>query len=262
MTERMMDLAILFFSGTGNTKWAAGFLAGRLEAGGHRVRVHDLEEGLPSGLEACDRVVLAHPIYGANLPRIVADAVRQPGFPTGLPLVVLATFGYVNALGYFRERRALGQPVHSCYNLRMFNDVTTPSVRGRILPLRDRLARRPAVEASLEACAKSIAGGERKIEGIGPYLLPGLVIGRLSRDRLRDNWKALSVDPGRCMQCLRCVKSCPTASIEVSGAAFRFLETCTACMRCYNSCPRQAILVDGNYADPSAFPRYHGPWVG
>jgi len=256
-----MEVAILFFSGTGNTRWAAGFLAERLEANGHRVRIHDLEEELPSGLENCDLIVLAHPIYGANLPRLVADAARNPGFPSGLPLDVLATFGYVNALGYFRESRALGLPIHSCYNLRMFNDVTTPSVRGRILSVRDRLVRRPAIEASLDAIAKSMASGKRKVQGLGPYLLPGLAIGRLSRDRLRDNWKSLSVDPGRCTHCLRCAKSCPAASIEVSGTGFRFLETCTACMRCYNSCPVQAILIDGTYADPSAFPRYHGPWA-
>lgn len=256
-----MDLAILFFSGTGNTEWAAGFLGERLGARGLRARVHALEGELPSGLEACDRIVLAHPIYGANLPRLVADAVRRPGFPSGLPLDVLATFGYVNALGYFRERRALGLPIHSYYNLRMFNDVTTPSVRGRIIPAGIRIARRARLEASLDGIAKSMAGGERRIEGLGPYLLPGLLIGRLARDRLRDNWKALSVDPGRCVRCLRCASSCPTASIAISGTAFRFLETCTACMRCYNSCPVQAILVDGNYADPSVFPRYHGPWV-
>lgn len=256
-----MDVAILFFSGTGNTRWAAGYLAERLEAGGHRVLVHDLEEGLPSDLEARDRIVLAHPIYGANLPRIVSAVSRSPGFPSGLPLNVLATFGYVNALGYFRECRALGLPIHSYYNLRMFNNVTTPSVRGRIIPAGIRIAQRAKIEASLDAIAKSIASGARKIEGLGPYLLPGLVIGRLSRDRLRDSWKSLSVDPGLCTHCLRCAKSCPSASIEVAGTAFRFLETCTACMRCYNSCPVQAILVDGKYADPSAFPRYHGPWT-
>ena len=259
--ERLVDVAILFFSGTGNTEWASGFLAGRLEARGHRVCVHDLEEGLPSGLEACDRIVLVHPIYGANLPRLVMDVARRPGFPAGLPLDVLATFGYVNALGYFRERKELGLSIHSYYNLRMFNNVATPTVPARILPVAIRTGRRPAIEASLDAIAESMATGERRIEGQGPYLLPGLVIGRLSRDRLRDNWKALSVDPGLCTHCLRCANSCPTASIEVAGTAFRFLETCTACMRCYNSCPNEAILVDGRHADPSAFPRYHGPWV-
>lgn len=257
-----MDMAMLFFSGTGNTEWASGFLAERLGARGHRVRVHSLEEGLPPGLEACDRIVLAHPIYGANLPGLVVDAVRGPGFPAGPPLDILATFGYVNALGYFRERRALGLPIHSYYNLRMFNDVTTPSVPGKVLPTGIRAARRPAIEASLDAIAGSMARGERKVEGIGPYLIPGLVIGRLGRGRLRDCWKGLSVDPGRCTRCLRCAVSCPSASIEVSGDGFRFLDTCTACMRCYNSCPVQAILIDGKYADPSAFPRYHGPWAG
>lgn len=256
-----MDVSILFFSGTGNTRWAAGFLAERLGARGHRVSVHDLEEGLHSGLETLDRLVLAHPIYGANLPRLVADAARNPCFPSGLPLDVLATFGYVNALGYFRERRALGLPIHSYYNLRMFNDVSTPAVRGRILPAGIRIAQRPLIEASLDAIAASMASGKRKVQGLGPYLLPGLAIGRLSRDRLRDHWKSLSADPGRCTHCLRCAKSCPTGSIEVSGTGFRFLETCTACMRCYNSCPVQAILIDGRYADPSAFLRYHGPWA-
>lgn len=256
-----MDVTILFFSGTGNTKWAAGSLADRLMARGHRVRVHDLEKGLPSDLGTSERIVLAHPIYGANLPRFVSDAVRHPGFPIDLPLDVLATFGYVNALGFFRERRALGLSIHSYYNLRMFNDVTTPSVHGKVLPTELRAARRPRIEASLDAIAKSMSDGERRIQGIGPYLLPGLVIGRLSRDGLRDNWKSLSVDPGRCARCLRCAKSCPSASIEATESGFRFLETCTACMRCYNSCPKQAILVDGEYADPSTFPRYHGPWA-
>jgi ferredoxin len=207
-----------------------------------------------------DAVLLAHPIYGANLPRIVGERLDGLVLAKGTRLSVLATFGYANALGPFREAKTLGRRIHSYFNLRMFNNLSTPKLRTDLVPLETRLGKKAGLEARLDRILERLLRGSRRLEGVGPQLLAGLAIGRLTRRGLRDNYKSLSVDGKRCTLCLRCVASCPASALAYQNGVFSFGAGCSACMRCYNSCPASAILLDGVWADPRIYTRYKGPW--
>lgn len=96
--------------------------------------------------------------------------------------------------------------------------------------------------------------------GIGPYLIPGILIRRFLSQGIAQNYRSFSVNMETCRKCMKCVKECPTQSIQYSpDQGFTFMPGCTACMRCYNFCPVYAIQMDGIDADPRIYFRYRGP---
>ncbi len=266
-----MKALIVYFSGTGNTKWVIRTVKTMMERNSHSVILMDIEKpdsSLLSDPGDYDIVGLAHPVYGASMPAIVSRFLSDyPALRERIRLVI-TTFGYVNGFGYFAARKAINQDIRWYVNIRMFNNVTTPSVRGRVPDTAERREGKASIEKDIRkkidllfppaGASAEISG--RHIDGIAPYLMAGAFIRRAMRNRLKEHYRSLGVDMNRCRRCLRCVLDCPTASIQESGDNFVFLETCTACMRCYNTCPENAITVDGVYAGPVDYPRYLGPW--
>ncbi|GAA0732250.1 EFR1 family ferrodoxin [Clostridium oceanicum] len=57
------------------------------------------------------------------------------------------------------------------------------------------------------------------------------------------NWakKKLSVDESICTHCGKCVKECPTNNIKLSNGKITFNSNCISCQRCLNKCPVNAF---------------------
>ncbi|MCK5817195.1 MAG: EFR1 family ferrodoxin [Candidatus Marinimicrobia bacterium] len=254
-----MKIALLYFSGTGNTKWLSEILSASLIEKGGTVSIFNLEDDIEFDAKDFDSILVAHPVYGAHVPRLVSDRV-QILIQGNIPIIVIATFGYVNALGYFAEKKALGRTIHSYYNIKMFNNISTPKMKIGIKTLEKRLSVKPRLIRKIESISTSILQGKRKIEGIGPQLLVGIKIRKIFRDGLHTHYQTLGVDAERCTDCGKCIRECSTHSIVQEGDIFTFHATCTACMRCYNNCPTQAITINGVCADPEVYTRYLGPW--
>ena len=254
-----MKTAIIYFSGTGNTKWAAETFRERILSAGYDCTLFDIEKDKTTDFSSYESILIAHPIYGANIPPILVNRIKKCVFSTGTHISVLATFGYVNALGPFRESRQIGLSIYSYFNLKMFNNISTPRLKSKILSIDIRKSRKEKITMLIQVKADLFIAGKRRREGIGPYLIPGIIIGRLSYRKIRENHKALSVG-NECTQCMQCVKNCPAEAITFENNNFIFKNTCTSCMRCYNNCPVSAICINGQYADPSVYRRYTGPW--
>jgi len=84
---------IFYFSGTGNTWWAAQRLAEELEKYKFQTSTHSIEqvsqEKANDLIGQADLVGLGYPIYGSDAPLIMQDfcwslSPRQPGRATGL----------------------------------------------------------------------------------------------------------------------------------------------------------------------------------
>jgi len=132
-----MKIALLYFSGTGNTKWLSEILSASLMEKGGTVSLFNLEDDIKFDVKDFDSILVAHPVYGAHVPRLVSNKV-QILIQGNISITVIATFGYVNALGYFAEKKALGRTIHSYYNVKMFNNISTPKMKIGIKTLEKR----------------------------------------------------------------------------------------------------------------------------
>ena len=254
-----MNIALLYFSGTGNTQWLAETLQAGLVSADHSAEMFNLEETFTFDHHLYDKFIVAHPVYGAHVPRFVIERVDEL-IPGNKKLTVITTFGYVNALGFFAEKKALGRDIEAYYNVKMFNNISTPKLKVPIKDLDSRLASKEALEKKVQAIAAAIGEGRDRIQGIGPQLIVGIRIRKMLDEDIRTFYRTLSVNAERCIRCDLCVHECPTHSIKNLDGKYVFDGTCTTCTRCYNICPVNAITIDGQVADPEIYARYKGSW--
>lgn len=234
-----MIINIYYFSGTGNTKWAGEGFMGILSGKGHECRMMDIAN--PGEIPDADVSVLASPIYAADYPRIVRKFISSHDFGTS-EIFMLNTFGYINAAGYFLARkyfRKVNMRISGYINLRMTD--TAPTGKSDKYGYEIDLPMKKKLIGKLEKASDSLLKRRKTIQGLGPWLMGGIVVRKALSKGIRDNYKNMKVDMAKCIKCLECVRGCPSESISVKNGSFTFSEGCEACMRCINHCPRGAI---------------------
>jgi NAD-dependent dihydropyrimidine dehydrogenase PreA subunit len=229
----------ILLSGTGNTAWAATKLGEAALGSGHEHALMSAQEALASG------------------PSELAAVADGRGLAA-----CLCTMGYVDAQGpfaAFRAMRAAGLEPRGYLPVLMSNNVCVPRIPMNPAPAR-LIERRKAVARSLIGrFAAALGSGERFVRGIGPYLIPGIVIRKLSSKRLERPSMLWSWEGSRCSRCGLCVRECPMGALRLGEGGLSIGEECTYCTRCYNRCPTQAILPEGEFAPPDRYPRYLCP---
>jgi len=259
-----MKAALFCFSGTGNTRWVCDrFAEEGARSGALQTTVIALDQDFLDGfagfpLGDYDRLGLAHPIYGANLPPLVRRfaALLEARLVGGTDLFVLATYGFVNGLGPWAEQNLFRRlRIRQYVNIRMPNNITTPKVRVAMPGPEEVAVRKTQALVLLKEAAARVVSGRKWITGLGLFLLPGIAIRRFAKSAIADHYKQMSVDTARCTLCMLCVTGCPTHAIRFDQGKLHFTSACTTCTRCYNTCPAKAILIEGTYADPKDCPR-------
>jgi NAD-dependent dihydropyrimidine dehydrogenase PreA subunit len=270
-----MKFVTFYFSGTGNTRWAVQEFSRIVIKKGHDCRLIPIEDAdslaasdLRDLTQNADYIGFANPIYGGDLPPIMKRFIDR--FLTAItdrkglkrPVYMINTFGYVNGFGPFCAEKLFhrtGLELVGYINIRLCNNISTPKMKVKPIGKDQLEKRKSAARLKLSKFVDRLTAGKRYIEGIGPYLLPNILVRKMSRKGIQDHYKSFSVNPDTCKNCMLCVKNCPTKSIRYADNTFHFLPSCTACMRCYNFCPTYSVLLDGVYADPSIYARYRGP---
>ena len=255
-----MNIGIIYFSGTGNTQWVVNYIYDKVSKMETQSEMFNIAESDKTDFTEYDNILLAHPVYGANIPPIVLRKIRGYRFNENVKISILATYGYVNALGIFKEAEELGFKIHSYINIKMFNNISTPGLKSKILPLGKREKLRKRTENKIDRKVLKLVNGQRIIDGVGPYLVAGKFIKNITKDKIYDNYRRLSVDKNICSDCFTCINNCPANAIEKVNEEYIFNNSCTACMRCYNNCPAAAVIIDRVFADPKVYKRYKGPW--
>jgi len=159
-------------------------------------------------------------------------------------LFFINTFGYVNGHGVFKAFSLLkGTRFRTVgyINLRLTN--TAPAKAKSLAPIGESIPKEIQLKAEkhLDCFVQALSAGKKMIEGIGPHLLVGILIRRILRDAIKNNYQNMRVDMEKCSACMRCVKQCPVSCITYANGVFEFSSACEACMRCLNLCPNMAI---------------------
>ena len=244
---------IFYFSGTGNTRWAAQLLA---EATGEELRYIPDELGkteLNYELKDGERLGFCFPTHGWQPPRIVREFIRQATFITE-PSAISPQPPYIYALttcgdnmGYAMRifekvlqqkglhtdaRFAIVMPESNvCFSFLHLD--TDEKARQKVEAARQRMKHICQVSSERQRDVEELVKG-----GI-PFTYTYIIGGYYNKHLITDTkfW----VDDKACIQCGLCQKVCPVDDIKGTPPVWLHNERCTNCLACYHHCPAHAI---------------------
>ncbi len=252
-----MKCLLCYFSGSGNTKLACDYIAGKIKT--VEFDFHNILENKPIDFGAYDIVGFAASadLWGPS-PRFLTFARSLPVCP-GKPAFVFNTYGMVNGgtLGIMARIAAKkGFRLVAGHALHMPENVPTMIVSGmgnEQAPNRKELA---AFEDFIKGLSGSLSSPEalRKAKRFHPPLLDRL-LPALPRSFGKSQMGPKFVDTAYCNHCGTCFAVCPYHAVMMADFPKFDEKKCMTCWACYNHCPTHAIYTKkfkgkGHYPKP------------
>lgn len=237
----------LYFSGTGNSKWAAERFLRECGCAAEICAIED--EQAADKLADHDKVVFAYPVQYSALPKLVREFVQtHAALWRGKRVFVIATMALFSGDGAGVLARALekhGAVIAGGVHLQMPDSIADEKVLKRTPEKNRQLVEKAA--RRLARAAIQISRGKYPRQGLGGFSrMAGFLTQRLWFGYKTHTYSnRLKIDPEACMGCGRCAKLCPTGNIVMAEHRAQAAERCTLCYRCVNLCPKQAITLLG-----------------
>lgn len=235
---------ILYYSGTGNSRFVAERLAEQLGEEVQNIETFTTKEKLEG-----ESIGLIFPVYAWGVPHIVQTFIRQclaQFYTPNTYLYAIITCG--DDIGFAdRElqdilQQTLQHPADSIFSVQMtetyiclpgFDVDTKEEAQKKVSKATERLAQLAQRIKHREAAIDVYRG---PIPNIYHYVLRPIFRRWLMTDRY------FHVDASRCTGCGLCTKSCPAHDIRLSDGLPQWKnDTCEQCLRCYHHCPTRAI---------------------
>ena len=267
---------IFYFSGTGNTKWAASKLAAAthedLVSIAQYMRGDDASHNIaePFTLKEDERLGFVFPVHGWRVPRLVREFIKQMKVVMATPDDKLKglsqesnhPFAYCvctagdsigltidnlnDTIAQNASLSALGiKEVASSYSLIMpesyiglpFMDVDP---KEREICKKEEAAQELAVVC--EEIFNRKEGVSRLVKGPIPWFFTKVVGGFFENVLITD--KRFHVEKDRCVKCGICASVCPVGDIKGGHGEYPVWlhhKDCLTCFTCYHHCPHHAI---------------------
>lgn len=235
---------VLFFTGTGNSEYAARFLAEALED-----KLVSLNEVLKSGAKTAFHsekpFVVVSPIYAWRLPQRIEDILKTAEFSGSRDIYVVATMGGKSGnCGKYCEKLCKKRGLE----WKGFSGVVMPSNYVVADSMPDEEEARQTLEAALpvlKTLAAAIKAG-KTIEKTDKTPAAGFLSGVVNPmfNHFAANSKNFVVSDA-CVSCGKCAEFCPVNNITIKDGKPSFDGQCMSCFGCINRCPKAAINVKG-----------------
>ncbi len=228
---------IYYFSGTGNSRYAAEKLA-RL-TGDTCVSIASIFNGTAKSVEGKKDVTgFVFPVYYSGLPEMVKRFAAHPQIRQTLGSYVFCviTCGAETAAADEMLERALGRNVDLSVSLRMPDNYViayNPSGGEEAMEILRR------ADAKLDKTAQAInAQGRYKSSSFKKRIMTLVMYPFYGVFRTTAFYKA----DGKCTGCGLCERVCPDKAIEmINGRPVWVQKKCQHCTACINRCPARAI---------------------
>lgn len=243
----MKKVAILFFTGTGNTSFVTNKIKESFSLDTivdlYSIEKHPNASGIP--LEDYDIVGLGYPIYGSSLPKIVRDFIQT------IPMMNKEAFTFCTQLIFSGDGAAYGARllkkrgfiVSYQEHFRMPNNLTDLGLFSSSKPLKYELLDKRITVKALKFVSR-IESKSRYTKGSNPFSLILGLSQRVFFEKYEPSFqKKLRIDEHKCTVCKLCTLTCPTGSLSVEDGKIKYSGNCTLCYRCLNLCPEQAIFL-------------------
>ena len=231
---------IVYFSGTGNSRYCAQLLADRLKDD-CRDAVSFIRNGIAAELTSERPWVFVAPTYAWQLPRMFSDFLRSGRFSGSRDAWFVMTCGGDIGNAALSNRELCREKGLRC---RGTLPVVMPENYIAMFSVPEQDEARKIIAAArpvLEACAACIREG-RDFPAQRPGLLDRLKSGPVNTLFYRFNVRAkpFTVSPA-CTACGRCERDCPLGNIRIQDGRPVWGDRCTHCMACICGCPAAAI---------------------
>lgn len=238
---------VFYFSGTGNTRWAAQQLA---SATGERLLsiADELETACEYTLTEAERIGFCFPVHGWQPPHIVRKFIRRMRIAsaTGHYAYALCTCGDSTGLAVkmlAQELLQKGIDLHSCQSLVMPESYVCLPFMYTDKPEREheKIAQaRQDLNVFIKVVSNRQSGFRQLQLGLTPWTFSHVIGAYFNRFMITD--KKFTVDSDVCIHCGRCSKECPVGCIQFDDVPhWKHDASCTCCLSCYHHCPVHAI---------------------
>ena len=247
----MKKLSAVYFSGTGNTAYAAEKFCSCLSASEISCKIYSIENFDKTAAQDfnADTVLIAYPIYGSDMPRIMKEFICENGeIFKDKDLITLATqHSFSGDGGALAARLIANSKIHTAsmhINLPSNISDSTKFIKikngGKINAVTAKADYKIAERAANIMRGKIVKDGTGFLSWFAGFFAQRLWFKYFIEKRLR---KGLKIDSGICSRCGKCAECCPMKNIDVSDGNISANDNCTLCYRCINLCPQKAISL-------------------
>ena len=237
----------IYFSGTGNSKYAAELFCKTYDNESRSYSIEDTE-ALPAITDA-DLIIIAYPVQFSTVPKIMRDYITDHSeLWMNKKVFIIATMGLFSGDGSGMLGRLLqcyGAKVIGGLHLKMPDSIADEKALKRPLEKNKELVKE--AEHKIKESVKRLKAGNPTQEGIGIlYRMAGFFGQRAYfGHKTKEYSSKLKIDTDKCVGCGMCEKLCPMSNISIKELKAVSDNRCTMCYRCINKCPKQAITLLG-----------------
>ena len=230
----------LYFSGTGNSKYAAELFCKEYDKESGAYSIEDTE-ALAAVADA-DLIVFAYPVQFSTVPKIMRDYISDHSeLWKNKKVFIIATMGLFSG----DLLQCYGAEVIGGLHLKMPDSIADEKALKRPIEKNKEFIKQ--AEQKIKESVKRLKAGDPTQEGIGAlYRLAGFFGQRAYfGHKTRGYSSKLKVDTDKCIGCGLCEKLCPMKNIAIKDQKAVSSDRCTMCYRCVNKCPGQALTLLG-----------------
>jgi flavodoxin/Pyruvate/2-oxoacid:ferredoxin oxidoreductase delta subunit len=251
-----LNISIVYFSQTGNTKKVAKILEKTFKDAGHQATAWPMMKNPPRKFNN-EIIGIGAPCYACQAPTPVKEYIRSLEEINGMPAFVFATAGGSPGRVLYDMTRLLwkkGANVIGGLLIRGQVSHPGPSIYGRFpgRPNEEDLARAHIFAVSLLGYLSSPLPGQiagsRTDAFKGRWGFYDMVAKSSSDSVIRFLMPVPQLSPEKCDHCNLCIKKCPMHNIVDEGYP-RIGKECIRCYICQTGCPNGAFGSKWHFGD-------------
>ncbi|MGL4654668.1 MAG: EFR1 family ferrodoxin [Sarcina sp.] len=237
-------MVVLYFSGTGNTRYIAKNFANKMECKSYSIEIDVDFEQL---ISRSDTVAFCYPIYGSCVPRIMEEFVQKyKQFLNNKKIVILITQMMFSGDGARVFTDLLGGIKYEVIYAEHFNmPLNIPNIPVINVKNGDKLKKKIGkADKKLDKVCEDINNKVVRKRGFNKF--SKIVGAKLQRDgfeKMEHKIKNAVKVNDECILCSKCVKVCPKKNLFIENGKIQHRGDCTVCDRCMNVCPKKAITI-------------------
>jgi len=236
-----MKVRLLYFSGTGCTRYVAAAFEKELKENNINVDIQDLRESIPDIENSYDLLIICYVVHACNPPKPIMDWVENQKDIENIPAVVISVSGG----GEITPNKACRVALIQALKKRKFNVIYEKML---VMPSNWTITTKDVIiQKLIEILPFKVAYIVHDIleektlhsrPGIGNRIVSFLC--RLEWKGSKHFGKNIQVTD-ECIGCSICERNCPVGNIENSNVKPQFLDKCVLCLSCIYSCPQNAL---------------------